>query len=369
MVEIDGSVAPGFDGVAEVFSDNFERRGDVGAECCVYLDGNPVVDVWGGYREDAVQIVFSSTKGATAACANFLVEPGQLDLDAPVVEVWPEFGQNGKEKTLVRWIVTHKSGVLAPAAGFSLDDLQAWDRIVESLAVQSPAWEPGTAYGYHAHTFGWLVGELIRRTDGRGLGQFFAEEIAGPAGADFWIGLPESEESRVASLVLLDIGESSHSVEAPEPNPLSETASSLNGLFADMCAAADDRRYRSAQLGRAGGVGSARGLARLYKWVLENFSPGTIAEFLRRETSGPDLVLSSPGAPIEQRFARGFLAPPDLSRGGTESFGHGGAGGTAAFADPKRQLAFAYTTRGLRFDPDGGSRAQILIDSTYEALG
>lgn len=368
MVEIGGSTAPGFEPVAEVFADNFDLRGDVGAQCCVYLEGNPVVDLWGGYGEDAIQVVFSATKGATAAAANLLIERGQLDLDAPVVDIWPEFGQKGKEKTLVRWILTHKSGVLAPEPGFTLDDLQDWDRIVESLAVQSPAWEPGTAYGYHAHTFGWLVGELVRRTDGRGLGEFFAEEIAGPAEADFWIGLPEAEEGRVAPLVLLEVEGPSQSVDVPEPGPLPEIASTLNGLFSDLLAAAGDRRYRSAELGGAGGIGSARGLARLYNWVLQTFSLETIAEFLMPETGGLDLVLSSPDAPVEQRFARGFLAPPDLSPKGAQSFGHGGAGGTAAFADPERKLAFAYTTRGLRFDPDGGSRALALINSTYEAL-
>ena len=149
-MDIKGFVTPGFRRVAEAFEENFTIRGDVAAQCCVHADGEQVVDLWGSYDEDAIQVVFSSTKGATAACANLLVRRGLLDLDALMTHYWPEYGADEKDKTLVRWILSHKAGVLAPEPGFTMEDLSDWDKIVASLAAQSPVWEPGTAYGYHA---------------------------------------------------------------------------------------------------------------------------------------------------------------------------------------------------------------------------
>lgn len=371
MTDRDGFVASGFERVRAAFDENFERRGDVAAQCCVYLAGEPVVDLWRGYQEDAIQAVFSTTKGATAACANLLVQRGALDLDAPVTDYWPEYGVNGKDKTLVRWILTHRAGVLAPEPGLTLDDLGDWDRIASSLAAQRPAWEPGTKYGYHAHTFGWLVGELVRRVDGRGLGRFFREEIGGPARADFWIGLPESEEGRVAPVEVMQVEEASGAQEASRDqsvNPLAITAGTLNGLLPDLWQAVGDRRFRAAELGGAGGFTSARGLARLYAWTLKEFDPKTIADILQPETSGPDQVLSTPASPVEQRFSRGFLAPPDSSPRGARTFGHGGAGGSAAFADPDNKLAFGYAPTQLRLDDKGGQRAMALIEAAYESL-
>ena len=342
LPDIDGSVTTGFERVAEAFEENLASREDA-AQCCVHVDGQQVVDLWGGCEEDAIQIVFSATKGATAACANLLVQRGLLDLDAPVIAYWPEYGANGKEKTLVRWILTHKAGVLGPAAGFPMEDVGDWDKIVADLAAQSPAWEPGTAYGYHGQTFGWLVGELVRRVDGRSLGTFFAEEIAGPARADFWIGLPESEEHRVVPVFMQE-----------EP-PL------------DIVLMGRDRRYRAAEQGAAGGVSNGRGLSRMYAWLLDAFTPETIADILRAETSGPDRVLSSPEWEIEQRIGRGFMAPPDLAPNGVPTFGHGGAGGSAAFADPERRVAFGYAMTRLVFDPSD-ARAKSLIEAVYSCL-
>jgi CubicO group peptidase (beta-lactamase class C family) len=376
LIDIQGFVAPGFQRVADAFEENFTVRGDVAAQCCVHVDGEKVIDVWGGYAEDAIQVVFSATKGATAACANLLIQRGLLDLDAPVIQYWPEYGVNGKEKTLVRWILSHKAGVLAPEPGFTMDDLGDWDKMVASLAAQAPAWEPGTAYGYHAHTFGWLVGELVRRVDGRSLGQFFAEEIAGPAGADFWIGLPESEEHRVVPV----IAEENVMPMPPDASafdlsaligPHLMTASSLNGLLPNLGVAALDRRYRAAELGAAGGVASGRGLSRLYAWLLREFTPETISDILRPETAGADQVLSGPAMKMEQQIGRGFLVPrPAQSPAGVPTFGHGGAGGSFAFADPERRLAFGYamTRMLLQADPANDPRVIPLVEAVYDSL-
>ena len=367
---IGGFVAPGFERVGEAFEENFSARGEAGAQCCVHMNGESIVDLWGGYDEDAIQVVFSATKGATAACANLLVQRGLLDLDARVTEYWPEYGVNGKERTLVRWVLTHKAGVLAPEPGLTMDDLGDWDVMAAHLASQRPAWEPGTAYGYHAVSFGWLVGELIRRVDGRGLGRFFADEIASPADADLWIGLPESEEHRVAQVFeehgspdsLESAGDMSDFI-----GPHVVAASTLNGLLPGIADAARDRRYRAAELGAVGGVASARGLSRLYAWLLEDFTSETIDDILRPETSGPDLVLSSPAQEVEQKVGRGFMVPPDLSPARTRTFGHGGAGGSASFADPERGIAFGYAMTKLVFAP-GDARAQSLIDALYACL-
>lgn len=372
MTGHDGFVTSGFERVRRAFEENFEKRGDTAAQCCVYLDEEPVVDLWRGYEERAIQGVFSTTKGATAACANLLVQRGALDLDAPVTDYWPEYGANGKDKTLVRWILSHRAGVLAPEPGLTLDDLGNWDLIASSLAAQRPAWEPGTKYGYHAHSFGWLVGELIRRVDGRSLGRFFQEEVAGPAQADIWIGLPDSEDGRVAPVVVMEPDQPSDAQESTEErsvNPLAITAGTLNGLIPDLWQAVGDRRFREAELGGAGGFASARGLARLYAWTLREFDADTIADILHPETSGPDQVLSTPTSPVEQRFSRGFLSPPDSSPPGVRTFGHGGAGGSAAFADPDNKLAFGYAPKQLRLDDKGGERAMALIEAVYESIG
>jgi CubicO group peptidase (beta-lactamase class C family) len=334
-----------------------------------------VVDLWAG-AADAVEVVFSATKGGTAACANLLVQRGLLDLDAPVTRYWPEFGSHGKESTLVRWLLSHKSGVLAPQTRLTMDDLASWETVVSALAAAEPVWEPGSAYGYHAQSFGWLVGELVRRVDGRSLGTFFAEEVAAPAGADFWIGLPEDQEHRVAPLesaaAAMPAGTDMSGLDlSAYVGPHQVTAFTLNGaLPEDPLECAADRRYRAGQFGGAGGVAGGRGLSRMYNWLLDGFTAQTIEDILRPETEGPDLVVSSPALVIEQVFGRGFeITPPAGAAAGARTFGHGGAGGTTAFADPDRRLAFGYATTRVVWGPPGlDARATALVESAYAAL-
>ena len=193
-------VEPGWGAVADTFRANFEH-GDVGAACCVYEDGLPVVDVWGGladrgasrpWARDTIVIIFSCTKGVTAFAANRLVEGGRLDPDAPVADYWPEFAANGKAGITVRMVLSHRAGLAAVDGELTMDDLAAWDPVVAAIAAQAPSWEPGTAHGYHSRTFGWIVGELIRRVTGRMPGDYMADELARPLGLDFFLGLPES---------------------------------------------------------------------------------------------------------------------------------------------------------------------------------
>ena len=210
MTEIGGTVESGFEGVREAFERNFAEHGEVGAAVSAYKDGHKVVDLWGGvkekggtepYGEDTLQLVFSTTKGATAACANLLGQRGELDLDAPVAQYWPEFAAEGKGEIPVRWLLCHKAGLPYVDHPLSLREVLAWDPVVDALAHQAPVWEPGSAHGYHAVTYGWLVGEVVRRVTGKSLGTYFAEEIAGPLGLEFWVGLPDEQQDRVAPLV------------------------------------------------------------------------------------------------------------------------------------------------------------------------
>ncbi len=209
MAEIRGTTASEFEEVADVFTTNFTDHGDVGAGFAVYLEGEKVIDLTGGvadsegrpYDDQTLQMVFSTTKGATAMCAHLLAERGELDLDAPVVRYWPEFGAKGKAEVPVRWLLTHRSGVIDTDDRLTLEQALDWDTVVAALADSTPVWEPGTKHGYHAVTFGWLVGEIVRRVSGKSIGDFFAEEFARPLDLEFWIGLPDDEQSRVAPLI------------------------------------------------------------------------------------------------------------------------------------------------------------------------
>ena len=208
--EVTGSVEPGFEGVRDAFEANFARGLEVGAGLCVHVEGHKVVDLHGGafdeggtkpYRSDALQFVFSSTKGATAACAHLLAQRGLLDFDEPVATYWPEFAQAGKGSMPVRHLLSHQAGLPAVDRTLTTEELLAWDPIVAALAEQAPLWEPGTAHGYHAVSYGYLVGEVVRRISGRSLGTFFAEEIAQPLDLEFYIGLPGELEPRVSPIV------------------------------------------------------------------------------------------------------------------------------------------------------------------------
>ena len=275
--EIGGWVAPGFEAVRDAFARNFEDHGDIGASYALYVEGQQVVDLWGGvrdvatgetYDEDTLQLVFSTTKGATAACANLLAQRGLLDIDAPVVEYWPEFGQAGKEQIPVRWLLTHQAGLPTIDARLTLDEALAWEPVIHALEAQAPFWEPGTAHGYHAVTYGYLVGEVVRRIDGRSLGSFFHDEFAEPLGLEFWIGLPEEFEPRVAPLIN-DAGGEEGSLAAVVQETLGADALitralSLNGAF-DLNRGANSRAFHAAEIPAANGITNGRSLARFLR--------------------------------------------------------------------------------------------------------
>ncbi|HEX6423947.1 MAG TPA: serine hydrolase domain-containing protein [Acidimicrobiales bacterium] len=422
-VAIAGTVEPGFEGVRAAFAANFVEHGEVGAAFSLVVDGRTVVDLWGGvadaatgapYTRDTLQLVFSSTKGATAICANLLAQRGELDVDAPVAGYWPEFAQAGKGDIPVRWLLCHKGGLPFVDEPLDLDQLLAWDPAVDALASMSPVWEPGTAHGYHAVTYGWLVGEVVRRVTGKSLGAFFADEVARPLGLEFWIGLPDDQQGRVAPLTNGGLRRGRDGAGAPgmaAENPLVEAAEAAERAGADGDGAGEAGglaetlarllgpgalllkalggstthpltsegvfnrpEVRAAELPAANGVTNARSLARMYAATIgpvEGASGGPllaadqVAAASATQTSGNDRVLF-----FETTFGLGFMtSSPFAPYGGPRSFGHAGAGGSVGFADPEHGIGFGYVMNRMMTNLSGDPRSRGLVAAVYDAIG
>src|SRR5262245_7002840 len=212
MTNIQGWTAPGFEAVRDVFQANFDNGSEVGAAFSAYHQGKKVADLWGGiadqttgkpWEEDTIIVVFSTTKGMTAVCANKLAQEGKLDVDAPVVEYWPEFGAAGKENIPVSYLLSHQAGLAWVDGTMTLEEVYSWDPVIAALQNQKPHYEPGSEHGYHATTYGWLVGEVIRRIAGRSVGTYLHDEVAAPLDLDLYIGLPASEDHRAARLITM----------------------------------------------------------------------------------------------------------------------------------------------------------------------
>lgn len=386
MPAIDGLVERGFGGVADAFAANFADHGEVGAGFCLHVDGRKVVDIWGGiaeagtgrpYTEDTLQLVFSTTKGATALCANLLVQRGLLDLDAPVASYWPEFAGAGKADIPVRWLLCHKAGLPVVDAELTLEEALAWEPVIRALEVQAPVWPPGTAHGYHAVTYGYLVGEVVRRISGRSLGTFFADEVAAKLGIEFWIGLPEEQEHRVAPLVSLAQPTDPASRELYErffgPDTLTGRAlSAPSGVFATE-GAWNRRDVHAAEVPAANGITNARSLSRLYASLIGDLPDGTPrvlsadqVDLARTpQTEGNDRVLF-----FETTFGLGFMTSSPFSPyGGPGGFGHAGAGGSVGFADPENGVAFGYVMNKMLQNLSGDPRTLGLLHAAYGAIG
>jgi CubicO group peptidase (beta-lactamase class C family) len=389
-ITVSGTCDPRFAEVRDEFERNLAERGEVGASVHIVVDGEPVVDLWGGtaalpgggegtpWEADTAVVVYSSTKGATALSAHLLIDRGLLDLDAPVGDYWPEFATNGKESVTVRMMLNHSAGV--PALRERLPDRACgdWDLMCERLAAEEPWWEPGTRNGYHMLTFGWTVGELVRRVSGRSLGTFFAEEVAGPLDADFWIGLPDAEAHRVAPVL--------------QPIPDRENLSRFTRVLLDDKTSLqrlawmntggfdpNDPEIRKAEIGGGGGIATARGLARMYEPLAAGGGDLVSAASVARMgevsvATGCDATLLLP-----TRFGLGFMTSMDNRRRpagerdsavlSSTAFGHVGAGGSIGFADPGCGLSFGYAMNQMGNGILLNERGQSLVDATYRALG
>lgn len=382
-VEIGGSVEPGFEGVRRAFEENFASHGEVGAAFCLHVEGRKVVDLWGGvadvktgapYTSDSLQLVFSTTKGATAMCANLLVERGLLDVDAPVASYWPEFAAAGKESMPVRMLLNHQAGLYTVDSPPSSAETLRWDPIVAALAAQAPLWEPGTQHGYHALTYGWLVGEVIRRVSGQPIGAFFQQEFAAPLGLDFWIGLPASQHARVAPLVEAEVPTDPAARALAEqftgPDTILGKALSCSGALGD--GGFNRPEIWSAEIPAANGITNARSLSRLYASLIgdgvdgvRTLKPETVAEATVVQDEFNDTVLM--GMPT--RFGLGFMLPSSFQGfGGPRGFGHPGAGGSVGFADPDAGVAFGYVMNKMQQNLSGDPRTLTLMEETYKAL-
>lgn len=388
-LNIDGKFDPEFSAVADAFAQNFELRNEIGASLCVYRHGECVVDMWGGiadpdtnkpWQEDTIGIVFSCTKAMTALSAHLLVDRGQLNLHAPIGDYWPEYACNGKEKTTVSMFLNHQAGMASLRDPVKPGGMLDWDYIVSEIARTEPWWEPGTRNGYHMITFGWTVGELVRRVSGQSLGDFFKAEIADPSGADFSIGLPESEEGRVAPVIFYK----------PQPG---ETLSPFTKMLLTDPASLQAQCYKNtgglnynapdthkAHIGGAGGIANARAMAKIFS----RLSPSAAEPLLspaRIEAMGSVVSASQTDATllIPTRFGQGFMCSMDnrhIAGGqdisfiiGRNAFGHVGAGGSCVFFDPDADLVFAYSMNRMGSGILLNSRGQSLIDATYESLG
>jgi CubicO group peptidase (beta-lactamase class C family) len=315
-----------------------------------------------------------------AACANLLAQRGQLDIDAPVASYWPEFAQAGKEAITVRWVLSHQAGLPYVDRDFPLADILEGRPIIEALERQAPAFEPGTAHCYHALTYGWLVGELVRRITGVSVGSYFATEFAGPLGLDFWIGLPAAERGRVApTLAADDVDPAVAELMAPFVGPGTPLGrAGFNGAL--DTAAVNSVELWSTELPAGNGIANAGSLARFYAGLIGPLEGASAAPILTPEqidaarttqNSGPDwLYAQIPGVEAMLTYGLGFMTPhlPSAPYGAPGAFGHSGMGGSFGFADPDHGIALAYVMNKQRqalVDP----RRVGLVQATYDAIG
>ena len=370
-----------FAAVRDAFAANFEADREVGSSFAATLNGELVVDLWGGYadaaktrqwQEDTIVNVFSTTKAMTALAAHVLVERGQLDVDAPVARYWPEFAQAGKERVTVRHLLGHTAGLAAIRPALPTEALYDWVRMVEVLAAEAPWWEPGTANGYHALTFGYLVGELIHRITGKTPGVFFRDEVAVPLGADFHIGLAPSEDSRVAEMVPPTTAELA-AAGAPTSLDRETLAGKTLGNPPLRAEFANRPEWRRAEIPAANGHGNARSVARVMALLacggeldgVRLLSERTIAASIEEQRYAKDLVLG-----FKMRWGLGFMLTSNhLPLGpNPRTFGHGGWGGSLGFADLDARVGWAYIMNKMSPGTAGDTRVAGPLAALYGAL-
>lgn len=381
-IQANGRCAAGFESVVGAFESNFEDQDEVGAALCVYVDGQAVLDVWAGWADreaqrpwqrDTSAVVFSTTKGVAAICVHLLLERGLLDLDAPIAAYWPEFAAAGKAKLPLRWMLSHRLGLPIVEADLSRAEVFAHDPVARALAAQAPSWPPGSKHGYHVRTYGWMLAEIVRRVTGLTIGAFLAREVAAPLGLDFHIGLPASEEERVAKLYMAPLPTDPTQLEIIErfmgPGTLMNRAFNQPGDLA-YGEVWNTRDLHAAEIPSSNGIGTARALARLYASCVgsvdgvRTLRPETVERAVQLQSEGRDKVLLIPTT-----FALGFMLPPSLGLDcPTSCFGHPGAGGSLAFADTERRVSFAYVMNQMKLGLTGDDRSRRIVAALYRTL-
>jgi CubicO group peptidase (beta-lactamase class C family) len=379
--EVRGSVATGFEPLVETFATTLALSHEHGGALHVRVAGNVVADLWGGqasidraWRQDTPSVIFSCTKGLVAILIGELVREGRLDLDAPVTTYWPEFAAPGKESIPVRWLLSHRAGLPATRQDLELSDIVNWDRMVQILAEEEPLLPPGEGHRYHALTFGWLAGEVVRRITGMGVQEFFVQRVVRPLKVDAWIGVPEEELPRIAQLYQAPLPpDASPPVVEPEAAEFAEKVMTLRALPVEIAGpntGFNTDEIRRAVIPGAGGIATAQALATIWSATVSDaesvrlLDDEVIAEMSREQSAGEPLL---PIAGPWPRWGTGFMLTserrPFLTQG---SFGHDGLGGQVAFADPRYRVGFAYLTNDLQefFDP----RGVVLVEELRRVL-
>lgn len=379
-VPLGGRCDPAFAPVRDAFVRNFTEHGDVGAAVCVTVDGLPVVDLWGGWQDAARQRpweehtlvnFFSIGKALTALCAAIVVERGLVDLDGAVGRYWPSFAAAEKDAITYRQVLAHQAGLPAVRAPLPAGAMLDWPHMCAALAAERPWWEPGRRHGYHVNTFGFLVGEVIRRTDGRTPGRFLAEEIAGPLDADVHIGLAAAHHNRVADFLWPANGGGARF----QPGEVADDALMHHNAYFNPeglsgAGVVNTPEWRVAEVPSTNGHGTARGVARVYGELaaprpdMRFVRRDTLAEVVRVHSDGPDAILGRPS-----RFGLGVqLTQPERPLGPNQgAFGHFGAGGSLGFCDPEARVGFGYVMNamGPRWQ---NPRNRGLVDAVYACL-
>jgi len=370
-MKIEGQCEDQFNKVKELFIELHSSGKENGSSFAVYKDGEPIIDLWGGYIDanqskpwvkNTLATVWSTTKGVAALTCALAVERGLLNYDEKVSYYWPEFSCNGKENITVGMLLSHQAGICGTETT-NIDDYYNQELMASKLASMTPAWKPGTNSGYHSMTYGWLVSELIFRVTDRKLGTYYREEIANLADIDFYIGLPQEEDYRAAEMIPME----RDSQKKPERTEIQKASD----LGPNILKAQNTRAWRAAEIASANGQGNASSLAKLYSLVVTNNSSlkilknETINKMTQRQNEGKDLVLN-----VVTRWSAGFVMNMHKIIYGPEesTFGHSGYGGSCAFGDPINRLGISYVMNKMAGNLAGDSRSIALINETYNCL-
>lgn len=377
-LQIQGHFDLRFEALKDTFAELFNDPQERGAALCVQVGGETVIDIWAGvadkdgaeaWHSDTILNLFSCTKAFAAVAALQLVEQGKLELDTPVVRWWPEFSAAGKERITLRQLLSHRGGLPALREQLPAEALYDWQRMTSALAAEQPWWTPGEAHGYSPITYGWLIGELLRRVEGRGPGETIAARIAQPLGLDFHVGLADEEFPRVAHIARKkgDMGDAA--AQRLLQCMMKEPAALSTRAFANppsILTSTNKPEWRRMQQLAANGHGNARSLAGFYAALLDGrlLEPELLGEMTREHSVGDDLTLLT-----STRLGLGcMLDQPQLANAtyglGSKAFGHPGAGGSVGFADPEREVAFGFVTNSLGpyvlMDPRAQKLARVL---------
>ena len=388
---VEGEFDPRFEGVVNAFVENFEKHDEVGASCCITLEGRTVADLWGGrvavdgapWTRETISIIFSATKGAMALCAHMAADRGQLDLDAPVTRYWPNFGQAGKEEALVTMMLDHSVGLPHLRTTVKRGGFYDYEYMIGLLEREEPFWKPGIRNGYHGITLAWTIGEMVHRSTGKRLGAFFRDELARPLGLDFAIGLPADREPRVAPMIYAPITDEVRNSRISQAAVKEKDSATHYFMFNMGGFDANSREAHAAEIGSANGISNARGLAGLYAPLANGGELNGVRlvgrDALQRMARCSVATHEDATLRIPTRFSLGFMKAMDNRRLdnaahcslliGEPAFGHVGAGGSLGFADPECRMSFGYAMNRMGFGILMNDRGQSLVDAAYRALG